>query len=289
MYRQLGLTSILAVMILLSINACIGQLAIGPITTKEQAEQQARKVLQIYNWPDNGRVHVTAPPEDSSLRRINIWRIDIGKYTVALEASNGQIRILAHKDKLMGRVDAVINIDAQIANVKARSFLTMAGFMLDDVRIESSAIENHTTVPGCTQWAVRMRRYYQGYPFMDDGILIYLDPLDGDLLNLGYACDSPLPNSTTINYNQQQAMSQAANYFQTILGKNLGNLKTAELQIVTPDNYFEIFNNHQNPAPYQQQSITRLAWVMEFDAPMKGVKVWIDAENGTILGGAYYR
>ncbi len=55
--------------------------------------------------------------------------------------------------------------------------------------------------------------------------------------------------------------------------------------IVVPDNYWEEHSQNAQRPQYSQESFSRLAWVLDANAPGFGVHVWVDAENGTILGG----
>ena len=286
--RSLTLIACLfAVIVLFSAEECIGQITYVPITSAKQAEQQARKLMQIFNWNEEGIVRVIAP-SGGSIEEFNMWHVDIGDYSFDFDGITGQLQVMQNQDKLNGRNEEVNNIDKKLANTKAMQYLTLAGLNFEDTIISESALRNFTTIKGQDYWCVRMTRFFKGYPFEKDSIMIDIDPIDGDLLGLGYSMKSPLPKNINVYFSNMDAAKQAEIYFQNQMGEKLGNVKKAELMIVTPDNYLENIKNHLGLDQYKKQTITRLAWVIEFDAPRHGVRVFVDAENGKILSGAYY-
>ncbi len=180
----------------------------------KQAEQQARNVLHLFNCSADGVVKVKAP-QTGSPRYKNCWFIYIGDYAVSFDGESGGFLGLVYFKKRQGRKEDVINIDAKTANDKARQLLNTAHLKFDDTKIISSAATNKVgDAPGYADWEVVMKRYYMNYPFANDFIRVKFDALDGEMVNLSYNITPPIPKSTTVNFNQQQAITQATNFFQ---------------------------------------------------------------------------
>ncbi len=274
--------------VLLSVVVCRGQISYSPITTADQAEQQARKVFQLVNWPDTGEVTVKSPPADSKGREKR-WSIRIGEALAEFDGGNGELRNLFLFNRLRGRTTENINIDEKTANAHAIKLMTKVGLNIDEARIVSSKAVNSTSNPGETYWQVIMRRYYKEYEYADDFIVVNYDPNDGSLMGFGYNFDSPQPLISTASFTREQAITQgqASDYFQK-LNVTLVNVRSAELKIVIPNNYWDIAIKKTDYKHYVKQPYSRLAWVMEFDAtgPSHRILVWVDAENGAIIGGA---
>ncbi len=262
------------------------QSAKEPITTANQAEARARSIFHQLGWTDTGEAQVQALAVNST-GRANRWNVRIGEHEASFgvegQLSAGFVR---------GGTEGIIKIDAQTASAKARYYLSLLDLNRNDARIVSNKAENHTSVPSGTAWIVTMHRFCHNFEYQDDFIRVQLNPLDGRLLGLGYNFASPIPKSTKVTLTQQQAAEKAGAFFQK-LGMTLGDVKTAECKIVVPDNEWDIASRKITTSEYKQETYSRLAWVIDFEAPgpkyIQRSQVWVDAENGSILGGFKYR
>lgn len=229
------------------------------------------------------------------------WDVTIGEFDprigelskrlfhVDVDSHTGEVMSAAQLDRHMDadkqRTKDSIKITKTLANQRAKKYLRDAGIPADEMVIESS--EPSDSIDYIT-WNVRYRRTYKGYQFLLDGGRVDLDPLDGSLIGFGYGCFSPIPESTDVKITKAQAVERAREYLAEF-GLTAGGVSSyvhpglgspGGLKIVPHDDMWEYWDVGQLNLDWNE---TRLAWELEFDAPWNITRVYVDAENGSIV------
>lgn len=127
------------------------------------------------------------------------------------------------------------------------------------------------------KWA----RTYKGYKYDFDFIIVSLDPSTGEI---GGASKQFISNNPSINIKvkDNEAKKIASNFLSGFSDLKVGDIKTEETVIVNP-NY-----RWTNKAVKEFNTNTRLAYAYTFNVtkPYDGeLIIWIDVEDGSVLGG----
>ena len=67
----------------------------------------------------------------------------------------------------------------------------------------------------------------------------------------------------------------------------LEKIENTGLKIVIPNNYWDNVAKRINKVydiHYSNKTYSRLAWVIDADSNRYGIEIWVDSENGDILG-----
>ena len=249
------------------------------VPTSSKAIESAASFFKAVNWRADGDAEATYSAPD---QRANAWRVKFKDITADVDDTTGQIHSAMNVIILERKNNGTVGISVEVANQNALQYLKAAGLSLDDARIVSSKYVRYSTSPVFAFWEIVLQRMYNGHPFYgDDFIRVTLDPADGSLSSFGYNFRSPLPESTSVQLSQESAVSAGQDYLAG-LGYEVGSLVSADLQIVQPNSYWEYMGTGSLP-PTPSES--RLAWVISFNAPWKKTEVWVDAANGSVLGG----
>ncbi len=255
------------------------------INTPQQAVSRASNVFRAVGWSHTGKpsAKLVDTSHSESKRQPTTWEISAdadGKLMAQIDGVTGRICHL--RRSLPDRTEDIVGIDKPFANKQAERFLKVAGISLQDLRLESSKLVTHWTTPGAMQWEIVYRRVYKGFPFICDAVGIDLDPRDGSLLGLGGVDTwSPLPEATTVVLDRGQAVSKAKEYMAG-LGIATNDLVSGELMIVQPNHYWEYMGMGTTPP---EPTSSSLAWELHFSQPWTDTAIWIDARDGSVLGG----
>jgi len=265
-----------ATLILLVISTPAGNANAGEITTADQATKRALTFFRDVGWV----VSADDPPKTefpANERFDNAWQVKIGRLEAYVDAGNGTVPYASGAGGYGRKPQRVLAITASDAMNLAEKYLSAAGISLGEFGITRSAYEEEAD-----KWTISLHRCYKGYRFHSDFMVMHLLPKDGELDGFGFRFESELPILPDNKLDKDQAYGKAGEYMAQMVAP-LGNLQDAELQIVQPDRKWEYIEAGVRP-PKSKKS--RLAWVMRFDAPWAITEVWVDAENGDVLGGA---
>ncbi|MEI6520777.1 MAG: hypothetical protein WCO98_12180, partial [bacterium] len=251
------------------------------ITNSTQAIARAKNFFHNVGWLWSGNVKVK-PPEENVVQP-NVWGVKDENSTVYCNEFTGNVTI-AHTSGMIseGKKDFT-KITKETAISFAKKHLKAAGISFDDLVLETIKIEPKLN---SSVWQIKYRREYKIYKYLDEWLAISIDPLDGALISFNYHCNSLVPVNTDVKLKKETAIKNAGVCLKNI--KQIpGKLVSAELMIVQPDNYLDIAGKKIKSDEYKQQQITRLAWVINLDGPWDITQVWVDAEDGSILGGVH--
>jgi len=168
-------------------------------------------------------------------------------------------------------------------------------YVLEDIVFRSKYDKRGT-------WYLRYRRYYNGYKFNNDTIRMELSDTGG-LLTFSNHCTSEIL-SAEVKVDRGKALKLSKDFALRMMNSKellsyskahkLGDAFWAELLIVNP-NYI-----CTSKSTYEGDKIirkARLAWVTKFGVlsnsrsvsrlPDCEIQVWVDGENGEILGGDF--
>jgi len=212
--------------------------------------------------------------------RSSLLEVHNEDYAVDFDESTGQIRRVSNNRFYRSKHQLRVAIDKNTANKKAIGYLQAAGIPLDNIELYDSRSAQYSQ--DSYQWYVRFRRVYDGYPYYFSGILVILNPEDASLIGFGCNLSALKPLSTDVKVDKAAAVECARTYMAE-MGYDISVPTFAELLIVQPDDYWEYIGTGDIAEP---QDIAQLAWVLRFNAPWDVTEVWVDAENGNVLGGS---
>jgi len=256
------------------------------VTNADQAIARAAKFFKDVGWkleakPRGEPKAKFLAPEGKPGR----WKVCAGQLKVQLEvevaSQTGKILSAFRREETGKRTQDIVKITETLANQRAAEYLRAAGISLDDKKLERSALSES----GIMIWEIKYRRMYKGFPFHEDGLGMSLDLLDGSLIGFGDSCGSPLPDTTDVKLEKDLAVQAARDYLAEF-GLTAGNLTSADLKIVQ---FYDLWEYYEVGGYPPETTSSRLAWDVRFDAPWEGTAVFVDAENGSILGGGMTR
>jgi len=247
------------------------------IPNKAEYIRRAVNFAKAVGWDAGGEYEVKFVRGVFGLRFLEVQNDD---YTVDFDEVTREIRVATSKSFHRQRHDLSIKISEPEAAKLAKQYLKAAGLSLDNAKLQGNKPVLYAN-NDCL-WRVTFKRMYNGYPYSNDGALVTLNPSDGSLVGFGYHFKSPKPLSTDVKVDKAAAVECARTYMAE-MGYGIGMPTFAELLIVQPDDYWEYIDTGDMAEP---QDIAQLAWVLRFNAPWDVTEVWVDAENGNILGGS---
>ncbi|MBE6052797.1 MAG: hypothetical protein E7212_02615 [Clostridium sartagoforme] len=127
--------------------------------------------------------------------------------------------------------------------------------------------------------AFKWARTENGYKYNEDFIMVIMDPLDGKLVvaNKMYKSSSPTNN---VKINEEKAAEIASSELEFKNNIDTSKIIKIELKIINPNYYWT--------NPILTSTDSKLAYEVTFSkkSPYKGeASIWINAEDGTNLGG----
>ncbi len=147
----------------------------------------------------------------------------------------------------------------------------------------STAFLNSYKDNNTKEWRFRWARMLGAIPYQDDTIQIRISPIDGKMLGYGKHFISAPPSNSQVVATKEAAIANA----REIAGQlGLSNSATitadAELKIVQPTYYWT--ESLDRNIPYVGGP-TRIAWIVALGEPHERKNFWIDATDGSLLGG----
>lgn len=148
---------------------------------------------------------------------------------------------------------------------------------LKKLYVKSVAISTHSKRP---LFEALWQRHQTGYEFKHDFVRIVLNPSDGQLLAYRKYWGRP-PDSFAVEVTKDDAYRTACSRVMAHFNvEKIPKANVSGLVVVCPNTTFGVSANRADTR--------RLAWVVEVpkQAEYKNAfEVWVDAENGRILGG----
>lgn len=245
--------------------------------SKEVATQIARKTFKVVapgSTPSDVRLAHSLPHQN------DVWQVDFG--------ADGQVQV----DVKTGKPLFVISekaFRAMVANANNESFISedqakaaaldyasKMSLGLDGVLSSAELVKNKGGTEGANVWDLKWQRVLQGYRFKDDWVVVGINAHNKDLMVYHDNFFSNAPNTLSVNVGKEEALERVR-AIATQEGFNLN--RDATLMIVNP-NYRWTDHMIESPNPD-----TRLAWVVSFDKLEGRGEIYVDAENGGMLGG----
>jgi hypothetical protein len=264
--------------------------------TKEQAIDIATKFITSVGWPMPDADKLTCKMEEdgrSGRKDGKLWQVTGGRRTfeIGIDPQTGYVCFVTddawqYTRKALTPDQIPVKLTAEMAEAKARAYLSTAGIPTDNLKVMSNKLINTWADVRYQDWWVTFSQMYHGYP-LPYGALVNMDDTDGSFLGLGAPLSPITPDDCTVKLSQADAENKAHDYFSSA-GKQLGSRIHAELRYVQPNDRWE---NLGIPAQPLGGKVTvdrlRLAWQLIYDAPWDVTEIWVDSENGEILGGDF--
>ena len=270
---------------------------VKPPITKTVAIQKALLFCASVNWNSGQTDHFkVVRGSTNSYNNNSFIYVNDGVYCFTIDANTGIIRAASIIKAFARRSRDINNLNEQQAITKSGDILQAIGINVkDNLKLELCKYSGYSNRPGQKLWSVLYRMYYKGYKYdpLKYGILVNLDPVDGSLVGFGKTREVSIPTSDNIKVAEAKAKNVAIKYFSAhnVVIQTNGH---AELQIVNPNNLWE--DTWKKTGIYTEESGTRLAWIINFQR--EGLRqddmtrlnwqktvIWVDAENGKIIGG----
>lgn len=271
---------IIALTLAFSVNTFAQDTILPVLKSPDQAVAPVTKFLKSVGWSYNPNSLPKAELASGVHGGPYTYQVRIGDILTEIDGITGRIRYAGRPSKR--KDDDTVLIDSYTASAQSKKYLGAAGISLANAKLCSSRAISYSDESGYTKWELTYFRIYNGFLFDKDFIRVNLDICDGSLLSFGCNFDSPLPKMINAKVTQIQAVSYGKKYMHR-LGLDLGGLVEANLRIVQPDYSWEYWDISATPP---EPTESRLAWVLQFDSPGNGIILWVDAENGDVLGGA---
>jgi len=251
-------------------------------TTEREAAAIASAFARAMGW-DYG------PPSQTKLAELptgeRVWEVEFsGEAGVQVGQETGRIRIVVDKSQLRDVQEVRRDAPAKLTELEARTagerILDVVGRPTD---IVFECVENDRINK---EWRVRWKRTFQGIPYISDGVLVVLSPIDGELLAFGDKRISAPPEAAEVNLSPETAIQAARETAAALeMPGAISAAASVQLYVVQPDSYW-------GPGPLSDRlsdgAPSRVAWVVRLGD--RGQKhFWIDAADGTLLGGAQAR
>ncbi len=174
-------------------------------------------------------------------------------------------------------------LDEETALARAGRILALAG-LEDAVQLESPVLllRQHSVAPDVYCYLCNWRLMYQGVPFDDGGVMLQLSPADGRLIVLSTGLDIPAPESVRAVVDRPTAETAAQGLCRSLDSRFRPAETEMELRIVVPNSYWA----DRGLGEEITEAGSRVAWVVKLrEAGGHFRTFWIDAANGTLLGG----
>lgn len=250
-----------------------GQANTGMMDGTKAAFQRATTFARDVGWQLEATATTTPPGPEP---RPYAWAIEDGAITIYVHGRTGDV-CGAHKERLFaGTEDNQPHFEASVAEGLARKYLALAGLDMSNSRLYRCEFNSNLD-----SWHVMFQRTYRGIPFRRDLTVVDMDPADGSLLGFGYNFLSPLPASMSDRMRRDGAVRRSTDYASRRLNYP-GSPRNAQLEIVQPNYLWEY---REAGAPMPAPTCSRVAWVVQLDAPYQVTEFWVDAETGEVIGG----
>jgi hypothetical protein len=267
------------------IFSCIGLIALCNISLAQGVDvaiskQQANISLnraQGFMGSLNLKIENIKLEKDFLFDRLNSFKTETDDAVCYVNPEKNCISVFVKK-KLESSKD-IDKIKQSSAMQLSQKYLTAAGIDLNELELLRCELNNDS---GRMRWEICYLRSYNKFTFLQDHAFVSINPSTGELEALGCDLNSPLPESVAVSVRIESAERNARDYMNAIIGP-LGKLTNSKLAIINPDNNWESYGTGNTSL--QDKSRTRLAWILEYDAPWDNTTVFVDAVDGNVIGG----
>jgi len=280
----LGLTAVLLLSIL---GAAFGSSVLQVIQYKPQSMNTGISVASAKSIADRA-FKVISPSStlsDAKLAKVlphqnDVWQVDYGKDgEVQVDAKTGKLLFIISEKSFMDMANNTNNgtfITEDQAISSANDYASKMSLDIEGILSSANLVHDKGGTTGADVWDLKWHRKSHGYIFKNDFIIAGIDAKTKELLAYNNCFYSNEPSSFSINIKAATAIENA----QATADQNGYTLNgKASLMIVNP-NYRWTDEAMKEPNPD-----TRLAWVIPFEKPNGVGEIYIDAENGSLLGG----
>jgi len=250
--------------------------------TADQAKLMVKKVLS--------EVGITGTPATPELvnekgSKKDSWLLKVEQdANIQVDADTGELTSLTNF-ALLNKLDEERNGKEKIIpKEKAYQFRNQIIKGLD-LRIKGKELEMKLETNGGIEhqayWSTVWQRETDGYPYLDDYIMLDIDAFHGQVVGYEKAFHSDEPASTKVLVSEAKARTNAGKF----IGDKLTNrdIKLSpdkgSLMIVRPTYYWTDHPILNTPPT------TRLAWILKLATEYGHGTIWVDAQDGAILGG----
>lgn len=214
--------------------------------------------------------------------------VSFGKNGAAnIDAQTGEVLTLANFEKLGKKISQPAKaISNDMALNKAKKLIAENNLVdVSGLDVEHVApVDNFGDDP-CGLVRVVWKRSYKGFSFKNDKVMIDFDPETMEVVGYSNGLLSEEPSSVAVSVNETKALALASEMIENKDIKTVAGL-SANLEITNPNYYWTDAYTGEEP------STTRLSWLVPIFNPQTGQQlgeIWIDAEDGSILGGVECR
>lgn len=136
-------------------------------------------------------------------------------------------------------------------------------------------------------WSVTWQRQFQGIPYRDQEAIIALHSHTGAIRSIYISTNTPAPAFSGFGISRAQADTIAANQI-AAAGIQNAVLDLVLNEVVQPNNYWRLDLPMEQRWAEPTPGLARVAYVYMLSTPDDNYyDVWIDAENGAVLGGEW--
>ena len=155
----------------------------------------------------------------------------------------------------------------------------------DELSSAKATLQQTTNPPTAAGhlWVVSWVRKFHGIPFRNQQATLILLADTGAVVGLGLTYHSPPPTSVQVVVNREHALSVARTHLAANGVQNAG-MKQTILQIVQPNSFWLPGGSSKPIGP-----ASMVAWACMFNRDQDIWEVWIDAKNGSVIGGEIHR
>jgi hypothetical protein len=176
----------------------------------------------------------------------------------------------------------------QTAVERAERYLRAASIDMSNLVAVSADLPEKRPHSSAAAWlySVHFVRMWQGVPYSDQGVRVSLDASAGRLVGFGAQLDASDPNPARLLVSRERAAAIASLMVTNRNGVVVGNTDM-EMMVVMPNTFW------QSPLTDKIEISTaaRPAWVVRMpfkfptDSDSRWATVFVDVENGNVLGG----
>ncbi len=268
--------------------------------TREQAIQIAADFCQKMDAPAsiaNAKAEYYDPAldgdawDDSSNTR---WKIEFPGVFVEVLDSSGIVyyfRNDVYQDQReAARQFVTSTISEQDALNKSAQFMdlwqpTSSAQELQPPRTQLLGMQEEA-ISGSVSWGIWRYRQFHDIPYRDQSAYVEIDAETGHLLEIHRMLEPTVSGSLNIQVTQEQALNIGRAFLANTDSPN-APFDSVKTEVIEPNHFWQ-GDLHETPIP----GLIRVAYTVRYllgDGADKlyNCEVWVDAEDGSILGGTY--
>ncbi len=254
--------------------------AAPPLMPANEAVSIAERFAQKLNLPLKGVAKTEFLDPNRNFLTPPSWSVRFDPSgTVQVDAETGQVLAFQVSSSTTARRGRRTISQGQVVDTATKVAEAMG-------RPEDAVLESALRSSYENDWSVTWRRRTpDGIPFYDDELTVHLGSASGQPTGAHMRWSGRMPESMEVRVSKEQAEALALR-FATKRGPLLRKPTfTAELRIVHPNGHW----TKDSLRGVRYDDPTRLAWVVEVlrePAQVSRMIFWIDAANGSLLGGS---